>query len=339
MLERLKHFATVAILTWLIWWSADRRVTDRDQVVVRLAVKSTDAGRVVSIEDPRPAEVLATVTGPRGRLANFRAQLQRNPGQVFEFAWPVDAPIGPQQVPSRRVLAESREFREAGLDVEDARPSELRVMVDQLETAVLDVKPDFGSLQVANVVCTPAQVEVRRVPAALVRSRFVDRVLRPPAEQALRAWQESQTAGGSEFSIELPLAIAEAATAEFGPSNTVRVTGQFVDTTDVVTRGPVQIVLAVPPEVQRQYVVRPADTSNFRPDVSVRGPVARLGQLTPQEILAYVEVLASDAAGTTRTIRREPKVILPPGFELARPLDEVEFEMIERPDVGKGARG
>ena len=68
MWDRIKHSATVAALTWLIWWSADRRVTDRAEIPVRLEVKSADQSFIATIENPQPPEVSVTLTGTRGRL-------------------------------------------------------------------------------------------------------------------------------------------------------------------------------------------------------------------------------------------------------------------------------
>jgi len=332
MWNQVKHYATVAILTWLIWWSADRRVTDREEVSLRIAVKSSDQSYTASIESPKPAEVLATLTGPRGRLDAFRLLRDRNPGFMIEYAWPPeDNAVGVKTIQTRRLLLDSRAFRQTGLDIADVRPPDVTIMVDRLETLKMEVRPDFGSVRVENVACTPPTVEVRRLPGGLARDHYSDRILRPPAEQAIRQWLASHP-DDEEFSFDLSLAIPEASTpVEFSPTATVKVTGRFVNLFTTATKGPVQIVFAVPPDVQRQYILKPAEGSNFRPDVYVRGPTEDVEKLTPQQIFLYVEVLASDASGTSKTVRRAPKAVLPAGFELERDLQEVEFELIDRP--------
>lgn len=332
MWNQVKHFATVAILTWLIWWSADRRVTDREEVSLRIAVKSSEQSFTANIENPRPAEVLATLTGPRGRLDAFRAMRERNPGFTVEYAWPSDDNIvGVRTIQARRLLLDSRLFRQAGLDVEEIRPPEVSVMIDRLETVKMEVRPDFGSVRVESVTCSPPTVEVRRLPGSLASGRYADHILRPPAEQAVRQWLTSHP-DDEEFSFDLSLGIPEASTiVDFSPSATVKVSGRFVNLFSTAIKGPVQIVFAVPPDVERQFILKPLEGSNFRPDVYVRGPTAEVEKLTPQQIFLYVDVLASDAAGTSKSVRRAPKAVLPGGFELERELQEVEFELIERP--------
>lgn len=332
MWNQVKHFATVAILTWLIWWSADRRVTDREEVSLRIAVKSSDQSITASIENPRPAEVLATLTGPRGRLDAFRMMRERNPGFTVEYAWPADdSGVGARTIQTRRLLLDSRGFRQTGLDVAEVRPPDVTVMVDRLETVKMEVRPDFGSVRVESVACSPPTVEVRRMPGALAKGRYSDHILRPQAEQAVRQWLASHP-DDEEFSFDLSLGIPEASTlVDFSPSPTVKVSGRFVNLFSTAIKGPVQIVFAVPPDVQRQFILKPTEGSNFRPDVYVRGPTAEVEKLTPQQIFLYVDVLASDAAGSSKTIRRAPKAVLPGGFELERELQEVEFELIERP--------
>jgi len=337
MWDRIKHFGTVAALTWLIWWSADRRVTDRAEIPVRLEVKSADQSFIATIENPQPPEVSVTLTGTRGRLDAFRTLLDRKPGQHFEYVWPADdAAPGQRIVSTRRLLSESRAFRELGLDIYEIRPPDATVLVDRLSSVKMEIRPDFGSVRVENVACQPPTVEVRRLPTMLATGRYADSVLRPSAEQAVRGWLASHP-DDAEFSLDLSLSIPDAAqTVEFSPSGTVKVSGRFVNLFATAVKGPVQIVFAVPPDVERQYVMKPAENSNFRPDVHVRGPAAEIDQLTPQQRVLYGEGVSMEVAAATMTVRRAPKVVLPEGFELDRELQEVEFELVER---GAGAEG
>src|SRR5262249_44391911 len=137
-----------------------------------------------------------------------------------------------------------------------------------------------------------------------------------------------------DVSVHLSLSTHEAAqTVEFSFSSTVKVSGRFVNLFTNAVKGPVQIVFAVPPDVERQFILKPSENSNFRPDVHIRGPSAEIEKLTPQQIFLCVEVLASDASGTSKTFRRAPRAVLPPGFELdpRHELQEVEFTLVERP--------
>lgn len=332
MWDRIRELITVLVITWLIWWSADRRVTDREAFSLRVAVRSADQRIYATIESPRPTDLLVTVEGTRGRLEAFRQLLQRSPGLLFEHLLPADqSAIGRRNLPGATVVAESRGFRETGLTIIDVRPPEITVLLDRIEDVSMRVEPDFGSVGVENVVCQPATVEVRRLPGQLAQTRFADRTLRPAAEQAVKQWLAANP-DRADFEIELALLIADAPRdVEFAPSDRVRVVGRFVNLFTTARKGPVQVVFAIPPDVQRQYIVKPTDASNLRPDLDVRGPTAAVNQLQPQQILVFVDVLASDAGGSVRTIRRTPRVVLPPGLELAREPREIEFELTERP--------
>ncbi len=331
MWQNSKNAAAVAVITLLIWWSADRGVTDADHFAVRLAVRAADPGVLAALESPNPAEVTATLSGTRGRLEALRSRLRREPALAFEYVLSVDASApGRRPLSTRTMLAGSAAFGELGLDVVDVQPPEAVVTLDRFVSERLRIEPDFGAIGVENVACQPATVELRRVPARLLASRYGDRVLRPSAEPALRQWLTAHPEE-TTFEIDVTLSVPDAPhVIEFVPSPHVKVVGRFVSPLATVRRGPVQVVFAIPPDVQRQYEVRPAEKSNLRPDVWIRGPKAQVEQIAPQEISLYVEVRASDVAGTTKVVQRAPRVILPPGVELAREPEEIEFELVER---------
>ncbi len=329
--ERVRHFLVVVVITWLVWYAADRRVTDREDFTLRIAVRTTDPLTTASIESPKPSEVKATLEGTRGRLDAFNAWLSKNQSAVIEYVLgSASSDPGQKQVASDELLAASRVIRDSGLDVIFVRPPLITLRVDRLETVKVRVQPDFGGVSVEGSVVQPAVVEVRGIPRRLLDTRLADRTLRPSAEQAIRQWLTANP-DKTEFTIELPLSIPEASQdVEFSPAPTVKVTGRSVSLLSTAKKGPVQIVFAIPVDVERQYIVRPAESANLRPDIQVRGPTSSIEQLTPQQIVVFVEVLASDVSGTVRTVRRAPRVILPPGFELAREMQEVEFELVER---------
>ncbi|MFO0973304.1 MAG: hypothetical protein U1A27_07690 [Phycisphaerae bacterium] len=335
MWERVREVGTVIVITWLIWWSADRRVTDRAEFPLRIAVRSARPGVQATVESPRPAEVRVTVEGTRGRLEAFRALLQRNRDLQLEHVVAADeSSPGTRTLSAAVVLGQTAIIHDAGVTIVDVRPAEISVVFERLVDVSVRIEPSFGTVGVENVVCQPATVEVRRLPERVAHERLADGVLRPWAEQALKQWLASNPDRAS-FSIDLALSIPDAPqSAEFSPSSTVRVAGRFVNLFTTAKKGPVQIVFAIPPELERQYLVRPAEGSNFRPDVEVRGPTAAVEQLTPQQVLVFVDVLTSDAAGTVRTIRRMPRAVLPPGLELAREMQEVAFELVEHGSNG-----
>ncbi|MCK6456516.1 MAG: hypothetical protein L6Q92_08310 [Phycisphaerae bacterium] len=336
MWERIKSATTVCIITGLIWWSADRRVTDEKEFTVRLTVSSADASLLATIESPRSGEAVVRASGTRARLDAFENELNRNPALAFEYVLSEnDTALGPKTLSTARMLAESRRFRDAGLDVADVRPSEVQIVVDRYEDVDLRIEPDFGSIGVEDVVCQPQTVLVRKMPGTLARTRYAERVLRPSAERAVQQWLAAHP-DNPRFEVDVTLSIPDAPVVlEISPSPHVKIAGRFVNPVASARVGPCQIVFAVPPDVQRDYVVQPAASSNLRPDVFVRGPKNQVEQLTPQQIVLYVPVLAADTATTAsvRTIRRAPEIVLPGGLELDRDLQEVEFELVPRTSV------
>jgi hypothetical protein len=333
--EHAKNLTIVVVITGLIWWTANQQVQDSAEFTLRIGIRAADQSLLAVIEHPAPAEVVVRLTGTRGRIDAFRNLLQREPSRVFEHVLPPDHRTrGPQRMAARQVLAGSGMFRQTGLDIEDIRPAEVQLVVEALRTVSLRLEPDFGTIGVENVVCQPQIVEVHGVPESIVDTHYADGVLRAPAEHAVRQWLATHP-DAPDFEINLILTIPEAPpTVEFAPSSRVRAVGRFVSVVDTAKKGPVQIVFAVPPDVQRGYYVRPSEASNLRPDVFVRGHKSLLEQLAPQQIFMYVEVMVADVAGSARLIQRVPRVVLPDGVELAREPEPVEFELIERPPSG-----
>jgi hypothetical protein len=57
--------------------------------------------------------------------------------------------------------------------------------------------------------------------------------------------------------------------------------------------------------------------TSLRQSIAVTGPANQLDQLEPQEIRAFVEVLAADMDEPGKEITRPVQYVLPPGFSLA----------------------
>jgi hypothetical protein len=334
MWDHIKSFTAIAIITVLIWFAADRNVSEEQSFQIAVRVLSEDPERFASLAAPPYQTTLTLKVVGRRRLLQETAELLNNT-PVFDAILDRGEQLAPQPraIASRDLVERIKPLAEVAWSIKSVDPATVEIIVDEFETIPkVKVEPQYGDLKVTADV-SPAEVSVRlpRFRTAQLRRRPI---VTADAEARIRAAVKPD----GRFQIKAPLACEalkdlppDARTAIL-PADEVLVTGQIESLTAMRRKGPIQITWSIPPGVQKDYVVVVEPDTNFRPDVDVTGPKDAIDQLDPRDIRAFVEVLTADTEKPRTKIRRAAQFVFPRGFELAAGAQphEIVFELEPR---------
>jgi len=311
--ESAKSAAVLVVITFLIWFTADRNV--RDVISVRIPVRllSDDPARYAGFAKPPNRVVFdVLVAGRRRELKEFADLIQSR--EVLDAHVPRSraASPRPQVINSREILGYVRLIAQSNVSIVEVRPPNEAVIIDDFETVRnVRVKTNFGELQILGEPVPPV-VSVKLPGFAAEKLRAVPEAL-ADAEQRILAARRPDGA----FSVKVPLSFDALKDfdpdlpVEILPGPEVSITGQIKLTTITARKGPVQITWSVPHQVQHDFRIVVDPATNFRPDIEVTGPKEVVEQLDPRDILAFVEVLAADTEKPNTEIRRRVRFILP----------------------------
>jgi hypothetical protein len=253
--------------------------------------------------------------------------------RVFDAVIPPDErpDVDPQQMRGKEILAYVQELRVFGLSrAISVDPQGARVRIDEFVSVPdVRVRPVYGDLRVT-AQHAPEQVTVQ-VPSFCAGPLRANPVAMADAELAIAR----SVAPDGTFEVTVPLVfpalagLPPDARPRILPGDNVLIKGRIESLTATRRVGPIVITWSIPDEVQRRFVVVPAEESDFRPDIDVTGPRDRVDQLDPRDIRAFVEVLAADTEKPGVRLRRKVQFVLPSGFSLAAgsATDEIEFEL------------
>lgn len=318
-----------AIITLLIWFAADRNVTEEETFEFQVRLKSSDPQRYVSFAEPPFQKTISfTASGVRSRLREFRELLLIQPVFVVDIA--KSTGVRPQELSTGDdILRRIKEVRNARLSISNIQPKSFLARIDRYETIHgVRVQPEYGGLKVVAEM-TPSEVSVK-LPRFIARQLSSNPIAKASAESLIRA-----TANNGSFQIQAPLTldgikdVDPNINIEFIPDRQVTIRGRIEALTEVQSKGPVQITWSIPDVVQKQYIVK-ADDSNLRVYIDVQGPKNRLNQLDPADIRGLVEVLAGDMddPGPGAEITRKVQFFFPPEFpDCALAPNSQQFEV------------
>lgn len=334
MWDNIKSFTAVALITVLIWFAADRNVSEEQAFQIAVRVISEDPERYASLAAPPYQTTLTVSVVGRRRLMQETTELLKNT-PVFDAVLDRTEQTGPQPraIASRDLLARIKPIDDLAWSIKNVEPATVDIVVDEYETIPnVKVEPLYGDMKVT-ADPSPAEVSVRlpKFRAARLRQRPV---VTADAESRIRAAVKPD--GG--FQIKAPLAcealkdLPTDARIKILPAEEVLIIGRIESLTATRRKGPIQITWSIPQQVQKDFIVVVDPETNFRPDVDVSGPKDAIEQLDPREIRAFVEVLTADTEKPRTQIRRAAQFVFPKGFELAAGAQphEIAFELEPR---------
>ncbi|HKQ48446.1 MAG TPA: hypothetical protein VJZ71_10285 [Phycisphaerae bacterium] len=334
MWDHIKSFTAIAVITVLIWFAADRNVSEEQAFQIAVRVVSEDPERYASIAAPPYQTTLTVTVVGRRRLLQETAELM-NSTAVFDAVLDRSETLGtqPRPIASRDLLERIKPLDDLAWVIKSVEPATVDILVDEFETIPnVKVEPTYGDLKVT-ADPSPAEVSVR-----LPRFRAGELRRRPVATADAESRIRAAVKPDGSFQIKAPLtceALKELPTdsrIKILPAEEVLITGQIESLTATRRKGPIQITWSIPQQVQKDYVVVVDPETNFRPDVDVTGPKDAIDQLDPRDIRAFVEVLTADTEKPRTKIRRAAQFVFPKGFELAAGAQpyEIAFELEPR---------
>lgn len=334
MWDNIKSFTAIAVITVLIWFAADRNVSEEQAFQVAVRVVSEDPEHYAALAAPPYQTTLTVSVVGRRRLLQETAEILNNT-PVFDAVLGRAEQPGPQPraIASRDLLVRIKPLDDLAWNIKNVDPATVDIVVDEYETIPnVKVEPLYGDLKVT-ADPSPAEVSVRlpRFRAARLRQRPV---VTADAESRIRAAVKPD----GSFQIKAPLAcealkdLPSDARIKILPAEEVLITGRIESVTATRRKGPIQITWSIPQQVQTDYIVVVDPETNFRPDVDVTGPKDAIDHLDPRDIRAFVEVLTADAEKPRAKIRRAAQFVFPKGFELAAGAQphEIAFELVPR---------
>ncbi len=334
MWESVKSFIVVSVITILIWFAADRNVSEEQSFQIAVRVVSEDPDRYAALAAPPYQTTLNIRMVGRRRLLQEMADLLKS-NAVFEAVLDRSEETGPRPrlLSSTELIARIKPLNEARWSIKSIDPATVEIIVDEYETVHnVKVEPQYGDLKVT-ADPAPAEVSIRlpRFRAGRLRQHPVATA---DAEPRIRAASKPD----GSFQVKVPLAceaikdLPAEARVKILPSEEVIITGRIESLTATRRKGPIQITWSIPQQVQQDYVVVVDPETNFRPDIDVTGPKDAIDQLEPRDIRAFVEVLTADTEKPHAKIRRAAQFVLPKGFELSANSQpyEIAFELEPR---------
>lgn len=156
----LKSLAWVAPLTVLIWVYAVREHVDKmSNVPITISLRGNDPTRFVRLESPLDGNIHADLSGPQGQLDDVK-ELLGSKGVAIEIDHNLTP--GEHEIGVAAELNRLPEIVERGVTVSSCVPPELKVVVDPLREAELEVKARPEDLQKLKgpPVFTPSKVKL-----------------------------------------------------------------------------------------------------------------------------------------------------------------------------------
>lgn len=333
-MDAIKLLAMTVLLTVLIWVSADSLVTERVQIGVSFEVVPASGDPDMRVDAPGgtgPFKVL--IAGPRKAIAQAQA-LTRSPVRL-ELA---DKPDGKWSIPLKEAL--ERQWNDvAGLVVLSVQPvANLEVNVDHMVTIEsvpivphtltleYDVRPQFQPETATIRLRGELYRTLERDGVALQVGVDIERVLRQqPTGSSVTV---PVTLDASQFDIDATIT-----------PGTIQVTAtRRARRKEVALKVP--ILTAVSFANLGRGVQAMADDGTpigiVTREISLIGPVDQIERLEREETRVFGLIRLKESDFENLDVPREftPEFQLPPGVELSKEVDRVEFKLVARPPVG-----
>ena len=323
-MAQLKLIAMSALVTLLVWVSADQLLTESTTLPV--TIEPTVAGQqpyTVSTLGDRPQRFQVTVSGPQKAIARFRD------------AGPLTIPLPIETRAAGRVNVRLLEALRtdpapfAELTVDAVTPEYLEVVVDRDITVSLPVWVDKGTLDYdvdPSVEPDHAQVTMSESRYTAIPEEKRRLVLR--ADSLLRNKKK-----GELLSFPVPLeAKVEGADVKVAPAQvTLRATVRELRVTGTIAAVPIRFTGSIDLWNEFQIELRNKSTLLTQP-ITVQGPTDIVGRLVAGDIkvTGMISLNRDDTLEPERYRTKKPAFIgLPPGVELADPnaIEGVEFRL------------
>ena len=324
-MAHFKLIAMSALLTVLVWMSADQLLTESAtlQVIIEPVAPVGESYTISPVGD-RPQEFQIVLSGPQKAIARIR----ETPPSTISVPLETRS-SGRFSVRVLDVLQENR-AQFPGLTVDSATPEHLEVVVDRDIVVSLPIWVDQGTLDYD----VEPSVEPDRVQVTISERRFhaipqERRHLVLRAEHLLRRKQK-----GELLSFPVPLeAKVDGVDVKVSPARVdLRATVRELRVTDTIAAVPIRFTGSVDLWNEFRVDLRNRNTLLTQP-ISVRGPAELVARLVAGDlkVTGLIVVNRDDTLDPGRYRARKPVFVgLPTGVELATPdaIESVEFQLV-----------
>jgi hypothetical protein len=299
VLQKLKSFGLIALITVLIWLLAESESLRSDKVSVRLTFRADpESGRMIRVDPGQDfnGSVSVRLEGSTAKVEAVAAALRRE--QVLEPGSP-GIPSEPAQhtaVQLQTVLAGLPAFRDAGVVVTEVDPPTVSVSVDRLATRDCPVRVELPPGQAVDGApeITPPTVQLRystslAPPPDLTLVAHVDAA-------ALAGLPEGQRTSIPGVTVEIPESLRKPEGAARVVPAQVSVSLTLRSRTGLVTLAAVPVYIRLAPAELGAWDIQMAPESRALTDVAVSGPADLIDQLRSERLkpVAYVALSFDD---------------------------------------------
>jgi hypothetical protein len=302
MLDRIKFFGLVTLVTVLIWAFAESESLRTEKLALDLRLENA-ADRIVRVapgQDWKGAAE-ATIEGSTAALSALKDALVHRPVTLAPGA---DLPLDPGDHPVdlRDVLRANSAFARRGVTITEVRPQNVLIIVDQLETRSVRVQvvvPDGEIMGQPEAV--PATVKLSMPKADWAKLPPDPAVIARIDAPVLRSLPEGQRTTVPKVRLEPPVTITGAEVVSLNPES-VDVTLTVQNRTAAFTLASVPVQIRIPAVETGRWDIEIPEEDQFLKDVVVHGTRDQIDQIRSgaTKVIAFVPLTFDDLeAGAT----------------------------------------
>ena len=333
MMAKLRLYFLTAVVTCMIWITADQQVTKTVEMTLPLVVKPVVTGRMnVQMVDPNVTTAALTFRGPNQAITHLRNMRESLQARV-ELT---PRPSGQYELNLLEELRNQDDLFPPGVVVTSVFPATTTVIIDQYLPYTIPVRFDPGQLKFEG----EPQVEPNRVSVLapeLAMKNIVEeqRVLVIPAAKVMN----QDTAEGQQIrqSVAVPLELNGISLREATPKQ-VTVTATLKQRTRQGLIRTVPIHLRLTPNISWGYkILLDGGQAVVTRSLKVEGPTATIDALEENpsrfDVFGYVEITSEDVRLTEvqpgEKLLKQPKFVnLPNGIKQIQDVELVEVEIV-----------
>jgi len=329
--QQLKLLAVTALVTLLIWTTADQLLSDAVETRVSVrAAPGADSSMIVETDPPGVTTFLVRLVGPRRIVEQVRRdglpQVTLRVPELANGSYPIDV---------RQKLSDYPE-QFHGLRIDAVTPASLKVVIDHLVTVTVPVSVEPGDLQYeVPPTAEPDEVEATLSQRALEQIPPSDRRVLVNAPEVL----QDKPSGVAQVIPGVPVVPRVAGVSARVVPNTVTLYATVREQSKTATIAAVPIHVATSFDVFSRFRIVTRDGSTLvTRAITVRGPPDVVDRLVSggTRVTGLLSVSGDLAAVPAEYHELTPVFDLPPEVKLVAPVEPVEFRLVPLAELEQG---
>jgi hypothetical protein len=296
VLDQLKVFILVALLTALVWMLAEAESLRVERLPAVLAF--SENGRLVRVEPGQEftGHIHIRMEGPTSRVDELAIRLRR----VLHLEPGMDGvPLEPGRhtINLREALRYHPQVRDIRVTIVDVEPATVTVVIDNLVTRSLPVRVEVPPGQVLDAApeAAPTLVDIRMPESAARRLTEGAQAVARPDPAAVAALPEGRRGTIPNVPVEVPEALLGIEGIRVLPPQ-VSISLTLRSRTATLTLATVPVHMRLPPEETTRYDIQIPQNSRLLTNVTVSGPSDIIEQIRENRLrpIAYITLTFED---------------------------------------------